>query len=148
MNLRPYCLEFIKKIKEYYEVFIFTSSTQPYAETIVNFLDPKKLYISGILSREHCFRTSSGKFIKNLDAIKNRSLKNMVLVDDSVYSYALQINNGVPILRWKNNKNDEELKYLFEYLLKMHSSSDVREFNRKHFKLEKIISTAMEKLLN
>lgn len=72
----------------------------------------------------------------------------MVLVDDSVYSYALQINNGVPILKWKNNKNDEELKYLFEYLLKMHSSSDVREFNRNHFKLEKIISIAMEKLLN
>lgn len=134
--MRPFCYEFIKKIYHYYEIFVFTASCKPYAEAIVDLIDPNKLYIDGILSREYCLLTKNRCFIKDLRIIKNRDLANIVLVDDIIHSFAFQLNNGVPLMKWDGGKKDKELKYLYKYLVKCSEADDVREFNRKHFNLE------------
>lgn len=41
----------------------------------------------------------------------------------------IQLNNGVPILNFYNDKNDTELLELKEYLLLANKSKDIREFN-------------------
>lgn len=53
-NVRPYCLPFLAKVSQYFEVFIFTASTADYAAPIVEFLNLKKKTIQGVLSRSHC----------------------------------------------------------------------------------------------
>lgn len=63
-------------------------------------------------------------------------MKNVILVDDVVHSFAFQINNGIPILKWNNKRNDQELKYLYKYLVNISSVSDVREVIKKDFQLE------------
>lgn len=139
--MRPYCKEFLKQINKYYEVYIFTASEKLYAESIVDFIDPNKEFISGILSREDCYQLKSGKHIKDLKMIQNRNLKNMVIVDDTVHSFIFQVPNAIPILKWKNDKNDEELKYLYKYLVKIAPTTDLRESNRKTFHLEKLVGS-------
>lgn len=80
--------------------------------------------------------TKNGFFVKDLRIIKNRELKNMILVDNLAHSFGFQINNGIPILEWHNNKKkDMELKYLLDYLLEILYADDVREFNKKRLKL-------------
>ena len=36
--------------------------------------------------------------MKDLRIIANRSLKDMVIVDNAVYSFAFQLDNGIPIV--------------------------------------------------
>ena len=50
-------------------------------------LDPFEKYILGILTRENCMETKNGFFIKDLRIIKNREMKNMVLVDNLSHSF-------------------------------------------------------------
>ena len=65
-------------------------------------------------------------------------MKNMVIVDNNAHSFALQLDNGIPILEWKDDRNDRELKYILHYLLELAGSDDVRTFNRKFLKLEEL----------
>lgn len=37
-------------------------------------------------------------YIKDLRVIKGRNIENMLLVDNAAYSYANQLENGVPIV--------------------------------------------------
>lgn len=60
--------------------------------------------------------TKNGCYIKDLRIVKNLNLAKALIVDNLTHSFAFQIDNGVPILEWKTNKNDEELKYLIQYL--------------------------------
>lgn len=41
--------------------------------------------------------------IKDLRVI-NRNLKDLVLVDNAAYSYAFQLDNGIPIIPYVDNK--------------------------------------------
>ena len=64
---------------------------------------------------------------------KGRNLKDIVLIDNAAYSYGYQIENGVPIIPYYDNKEDKELIYLEEYLLLM-LNNDIRETNIQTFK--------------
>ena len=124
-------METFKILCQYYEIFIFTASSPVYANSIINYLDPNQKYINGILSRVNCMETKNGFFIKDLRIIKNRELKNIIIVDNLVHSFGFQIDNGIPIVEWHNDKKDTELKYLTDYLIEAAFVDDIREFNRK-----------------
>jgi CTD small phosphatase-like protein 2 len=53
-----------------------------------------------------------------------------VLVDNASYSYAWQVDNGIPIIPYYDNKEDKELVQLEQYLKAMAGCKDVREYNR------------------
>jgi len=40
----------------------------------------------------------------------------MIIVDNAVYSFGYQLNNGVPILPFYDDKSDEEMLHLIYYL--------------------------------
>jgi CTD small phosphatase-like protein 2 len=44
-------------------------------------------------------------YIKDLRVI-NRDLKDLVLVDNAAYSYAFQLDNGIPILPYYHGSQD------------------------------------------
>ena len=67
---------------------------------IRSYLDPENNLISGVLSRQNCMETKNGFFIKDLRIIKNRDLKNMLIIDNLAHSFGLQIDNGIPICEW------------------------------------------------
>jgi len=79
--------------------------------------------------------TKNGFFIKDLRIIKNRDLKNLIMVDNLSHSFGFQIENGVPILEWHNDFKDMELKYLADYLIEAVEKDDVRVFNLERLKL-------------
>lgn len=60
----------------------------------------------------------------------------MVLVDNALYSYGLQLANGVPIIPYYNCKEDAELLILSEYLMSLKDESDIREVNNAVFKYD------------
>ena len=73
--------------------------------------------------------------MKDLRVIANRNLQDMILVDNAAYSFGFQIDNGVPIIPFYENKNDKELKDLIPFLKTLAKVSDVREILKKTFKM-------------
>ena len=66
---------------------VFTASHKAYADVVLNYLDPKKELIDKRLYRESCMKTDEGVYIKDLRIIRNRKLKDMVIIDNAVYSF-------------------------------------------------------------
>lgn len=62
----------------------------------------------------------------------------MVIVDNSVYSFSFQINNGIPIIPYYDDKEDEEMLHLIYYLNCLDQVEDVREQNKEAFELMKL----------
>jgi len=51
--------------------------------------------------------THNGFFIKDLRIIRNRGLKDLIIVDNLVHSFGLQIENSIPILEYLKGKDDK-----------------------------------------
>lgn len=51
----------------------------------------------------------------------------MVIIDNAVYSFGFQLDNGIPIIPFYNNKEDEELLHLINYLNTLAFFTDMRE---------------------
>lgn len=56
--------------------------------------------------------TTGGMFTKDLRIFADRSLDQLVLVDNAAYSYAWQVDNGIPVIPYYDNKDDKELQQL------------------------------------
>ena len=57
-----------------------------------------------------------------------------MIVENNVFSCALQIDNAIPISNFFSDENDKELVFLEKYLMKkLVDSSDVRVENRNAF---------------
>jgi CTD small phosphatase-like protein 2 len=91
------------------------------------------------LYRHDCVKTPFG-MVKDLRIIENRDLKDILIIDNSCLSFAFNINNGVPILPFFDNDQDEELKHLTYYLNRLQDQNivDVREQNIQAFGLLKL----------
>lgn len=117
-------------------MIVFTASHSCYANVVLDYLDPNNEYVDYRLFREHCYQTAEGMYVKDL-RVMNRNLKDVVLVDNAAYSYAFQLDNGIPILPYYHGTNDYELNTLEKYINKMVFIDDVRELNKNTFSLHK-----------
>jgi len=79
--------------------------------------------------------TEEGVHIKDLRVIGNRNIKDVILIDNAAYSFGFQIENGIPIIPFYDNKADQELRHLIPYLKFLSSVEDLREINRQTFRL-------------
>jgi CTD small phosphatase-like protein 2 len=140
INVRPYALECLRELSEYYEIIVFTASHACYANVVLDYLDPNEQYIQQRLFRDSCVVTDEGVHIKDLRVIGNRNLQDVILVDNAAYSFAFQIENGVPIIPFYDNKADQELRHLIPYLKFLSSVKDVRDINKQTFKLHQYSS--------
>lgn len=116
INIRPFMLECLIEANKHMQVGVFTASCQQYADAILDYLDPHDELFSFRLYRQHCVVTPEGYYVKDLRIIQNLSLKNVVLVDNSVYSFAYQLDNGIPIIPFYDDPKDEELCHLIFYI--------------------------------
>ena len=55
--------------------------------------------------------TTGGMYTKDL-RIFDRPLSQLVLIDNAAYSYAWQVDNGIPIIPFYDHKDDRELEAL------------------------------------
>lgn len=87
INIRPYALSCLREVSKYYQIVVFTASHKAYADVVLDYIDPDRDLIDKRLYRESCVKTEDNVYIKDLRIIKNRKLKDMVIVDNAVYSF-------------------------------------------------------------
>jgi Dullard-like phosphatase family protein len=131
---------FLEEVNKYFEVGIFTASVKEYADAVISFLDPENKLIKFRLYRNNCINYNDAFTVKDLRIFKNVDLKKIVLLDNSMYSFAAQINNGILINSFINDKEDNELfnalNYLVNFIL---PAEDVREVNEQFYNFRQII---------
>ena len=133
INIRPYARECLLEANKDFEVMVFTASHQCYADVVLDFLDPDYTLIHHRLYRDNCVQVN-GVFLKDLRVL-NRPLSQVVIVDNAAYSFGFQLENGVPIISWRDDKHDKELFNLIGYMKMLSEAVDIRELNVQTFHL-------------
>jgi Dullard-like phosphatase family protein len=147
INIRPYVLDCLREVNKYFEVFVFTASHPCYANVVLDFIDPKKELIHQRFYRDSCV-SMGGVFIKDLRIFANRSLKDMIIIDNAAYSFAYQLDNGIPIVSWHDDLYDKELFNLIDYLKALANVNDIREANEKTFHLQSFYDDYINEFLS
>jgi len=76
-------------VNEVFEVAVFTASHKWYADVILDYMDPKGIYFQHRLYRDSCIKTTENVYVKDLRIFKNVDMKDMILVDNAVYSFGV-----------------------------------------------------------
>jgi len=137
VNIRPFIIECLIQASKNYQVILFTASHQVYADAILDYVDPQKELFQLRLYRQHCVLTPEGYYVKDL-RIFGKDLSQIVIIDNSVFSFAYQIGNGIPIIPFYDDKSDEEMLHLLYYLDCLAKVQDVRQQNREAFELHRL----------
>jgi TFIIF-interacting CTD phosphatase-like protein len=74
-------------------------------------LDPDEEIFDHMLSREHCLNIEKHKInVKDLSLLlSGREMKDMIIVDNHVLSYVINLENGIPIKDFYGDKSDNEI---------------------------------------
>lgn len=140
VRLRPHLFDFLEKIKNKFEVIVFTASQQVYANELLNLIDPEGKYIHHRLYRESCLAVE-GNYLKDLNVL-GRDLSKTVLVDNSPHAFGYQVDNGIPIESWFDDPHDSELLKLERFLRTLHDVKDVRTAVKWKFQTFQLVEEA------
>ena len=138
LNVRPNWKDSIKKISEKYYIVVCTASHNSYADSVLNFLDPENEIFEYRLYRKDCIESNVNGtkfYVKDLDIFQNFNLKDIIIIDNSVLSFAYHLENGIPIVPYYDSKEDSELPILASYLENIFNYEDLREANKIHIKM-------------
>lgn len=136
VNFRPGLFNFLETVSKHFELVLFTASHKLYAEQVMKLIDPKMKYIKHRLYRDSCLEYN-GNYIKDL-RILGRNLKETIILDNSIQAFALQPDNGIPIISWFNDQMDQELFKTSQFLEHIKNVIDVRTVLSEAFKLSNL----------
>ncbi|OHT11327.1 NLI interacting factor-like phosphatase family protein [Tritrichomonas foetus] len=111
--IRPGAERFLKELGNLYELVVFTASCQPYADTVIDYIDPGRV-IKYRLYRDSC-TDFGGNFVKDLSRL-NRNLERIIIIDNSPSAYLLQPYNAIAISSWFDEPMDNELLLILDFL--------------------------------
>ena len=85
---------------------MFTAANEIYAKKILGKIDLEGNIFDFEIFRQHCDVIGGKLAIKNLRILSNRSIKNVILVDNSAHTYLYQKENAVPIVSFHDDLGD------------------------------------------
>ena len=116
--MRPGLYEFLDDIKNFYEIIIFTASSQDYADPLIDSIEENRKYFEYKFYRQHNIIIEND-FVKDLSRI-GRDLDKMIIVDNMPQNYRLNKENGINIKGfWGEDLCDRALYHLKDILIKI-----------------------------
>jgi len=146
VNIRPHAIECLKDLTEHYELMVFTASHSNYANIAIDLIDPDKKIFSKRLFRNSCIGTDINLFIKDL-RILGKDLRSVIIIDNSIFSFASQLDNGVPIIPFYDDKEDCIMPKIRDYLISLKDLEDIREINKRTFSLSELYKLEVSSFL-
>ncbi|GMI62594.1 hypothetical protein ScalyP_jg1624 [Parmales sp. scaly parma] len=128
VNKRPGIDEFLKKVGQKWETYIFTAAMEVYARPVLDVLDPNDELIASRFYRDSCTYNQLGVYVKDLSKIvpDDRDLKRVVLVDNNPLSFMAQPENGILVSNFYDDSDDESLPAVYKLLEEIDELNDVR----------------------
>ena len=127
LRVRPGINEFLEEVGKYYELILFTTATQDYADILIDAIEEDKIYFDHRLYREHAVIIDND-FVKDLTRI-GRPLDKIIIVDNMPQNFRLQKENGIIIKAfWGEDNYDRALYDLYPILANIaKEGEDVRK---------------------
>jgi Dullard-like phosphatase family protein len=95
LRIRPGLSEFLEDVGKYYELIVFTTATQDYADALIDAIEDNKIYFEHRFYRNHAIIINND-FVKDLTRI-GRPLDKIIIVDNMPQNFRLQKENGIMI---------------------------------------------------
>ena len=109
VRIRPGVTEFLEEIGQYYELIVFTTGTQDYADLLIDAVEEDKIYFDHRLYREHA-TTIDNEIVKDLRNI-GRPLDKIIIIDDNPQCFKLQKENGIAIKPFLGEDNYDKVLF-------------------------------------
>lgn len=122
VNIRPHAKEVLMRLSKHFNLAVFTAGEETYAEKVLELLDAEKKLFHDRYYRNHCYKNFCEENIKDL-RIFGESLENMVIIDNSFQAFSFQKNNGIPIIPFTDDQEDDQLLKLERFLINTLNSS-------------------------
>ena len=129
VQLRPGLSEFIKEVKEMFDLVFFTSSQENYANQIIDLIAPETPHDRRFF-RDSC-KCICGYPVKDLSLLKQK-MEQIILVDDIRGSALLQPKNLIKINEWQGDMEDTVLtEQLLPVLKRIHKENNLPDVMKK-----------------
>ena len=127
LRIRPGINEFLEEVGKYYELIIFTTATQDYADTLIDAIEEDKIYFEHRFYRNHAIIINND-FVKDLRRI-GRPLDKIIIIDNMPQNFRLQKENGIMIKPfWGEDNYDTVLFDLIPILVNIaKDGGDIRK---------------------
>jgi Dullard-like phosphatase family protein len=116
LSVRPFVKECLIEANKFFEVAVFTASYEWFATHTLDYLDPDGTLIQHRYYRQHTSQLDD-LLVKDLNIFQGEvTLDDILIVDNNIYSFAFQLENGIPILDFLGDPTDSELLKVIKYL--------------------------------
>ena len=140
---RPGVDDFLESIQHNFDVAIWTSSTEDYAQNIVSNIFPDNYPLKFIYGRTKCtltflFEHQKYVYAKNLSKLKRKdfSLEKILIIDDSPEKLKRNYGNHIRVEPFTGSRDDKELSKLSKYLKMIKTKQNVRKIEKRTWRLE------------
>lgn len=139
--LRPHVKRFLAFCLAKFEVAVWTTATEDYAEAIVSRLFPSRKAISFLWARSRCTRRYDGEmgeyyWLKDLKKLKRKgyNLERVIVVDDTAQKHERNYGNLISVKEFTGDSNDDELLLLEIYLEKIADAPNIRRLEKRYWR--------------
>lgn len=141
INFRKNLNFFLKKVSKYFNLILFTASYKEYADVIIDYIDPENNIFKKRFYKESCINLDDNINIKDLNIFNDIDLKRSIILDNNIYSFCNNLNNGILINSFFEGEDDDliNIYYYLENYIK--NSEDVRKVNENLFGFEKFLNS-------
>ena len=125
LTLRPGLIDFLKKMKQKYELILFSFTVPEYVTPIIKIIEEDEKFFEHILYVEHA-KYFKDEYIKSITNI-GRDIKDCIIVDDIAKMYKDSVNNGICIKPFFGNVKEDKniLQILGNILDKIYYNAEI-----------------------
>ena len=132
---RPYLDTFLSTLSSFADIFVYTSSTQDYADKILNVIDKNNL-IKKKYYRQNCIKEQN-RYLKDVKKLISSSSESddLIIIDDNPSVYLNMKDNIIPIKFWTGEQNDDSLLKIKNLINNYYNSGgeNLKEFIKRNF---------------
>lgn len=137
MCTRPGLGEFLTSRFRWFDVGVWTSSTEPYARAVVRAIMGERS-LATLWCRDRCTRRFDGEaqthyWVKELQKLKRTDflLGQILILDDTPQKAERNYGNHIRVSEWQGDETDDELFLLREFLNTLRTISNVRTVEKR-----------------